>query len=86
MPAYEMNGERLTYGHGAPLRLYNEIQHGFKQVKWLAGIDSPRHSAMSVEGTADITPTTSSSVTVTPSRTVRVSRRKRRGRRRRLRP
>jgi DMSO/TMAO reductase YedYZ molybdopterin-dependent catalytic subunit len=39
MPAYEMNGERLTYGHGAPLRLYNEIQHGFKQVKWLAGID-----------------------------------------------
>lgn len=29
----------LSYGHGAPLRLRNEIQLGFKQVKWLAGID-----------------------------------------------
>jgi hypothetical protein len=32
-------GLPLAYGHGAPLRLRNEIQHGFKQVKWLAGID-----------------------------------------------
>lgn len=39
MLAYEMNGEPLTYGHGAPLRLRNEVQQGFKQVKWLAGID-----------------------------------------------
>jgi DMSO/TMAO reductase YedYZ molybdopterin-dependent catalytic subunit/thiosulfate reductase cytochrome b subunit len=39
MLAYDMNGQPLTYGHGAPLRLRNEIQHGFKQVKWLAGID-----------------------------------------------
>jgi methionine sulfoxide reductase catalytic subunit len=39
MLAYEMNGEPLSYGHGAPLRLRNEIQLGFKQVKWLAGID-----------------------------------------------
>ncbi len=39
MLAYDMNGEPLSYGHGAPLRLRNEIQHGFKQVKWLAGID-----------------------------------------------
>ena len=34
-----MNGEPRSYGHGAPLRLRNEIQHGFKQVKWLSGID-----------------------------------------------
>jgi thiosulfate reductase cytochrome b subunit len=39
MLAYDMNDEPLTYGHGAPLRLRNEIQLGFKQVKWLAGID-----------------------------------------------
>lgn len=37
--AYDMNGEPLSYGHGAPLRLRNEVQLGFKQVKWLAGID-----------------------------------------------
>jgi DMSO/TMAO reductase YedYZ molybdopterin-dependent catalytic subunit len=39
MLAYEMNGDPLSYGHGAPLRLRNEIQLGFKQVKWLAGIE-----------------------------------------------
>ena len=43
MLAYEMNGEPLSYGHGAPLRLRNEIQLGFKQVKWLAGIDFVAH-------------------------------------------
>ncbi len=35
MLAYDMNGEPLPYGHGAPLRLRNETQLGFKQVKWL---------------------------------------------------
>jgi len=39
MLAYDMNGERLSYGHGAPLRLRNEVQLGFKQVKWIAGIE-----------------------------------------------
>jgi thiosulfate reductase cytochrome b subunit len=39
MLAYDMNDEPLTYGHGAPLRLRNEIQLGFKQVKWLGGIE-----------------------------------------------
>jgi DMSO/TMAO reductase YedYZ molybdopterin-dependent catalytic subunit/thiosulfate reductase cytochrome b subunit len=39
MLAYDMNDEPLTYGHGAPLRLRNEVQLGFKQVKWLAGIE-----------------------------------------------
>ena len=39
MLAYDMNGEPLTYEHGAPLRLRNEVQLGFKQVKWIAGIE-----------------------------------------------
>ncbi|MGH3970589.1 MAG: molybdopterin-dependent oxidoreductase, partial [Mycobacterium sp.] len=39
MLAYDMNGEPLSYGHGAPLRLRNESQLGFKQVKWIKGID-----------------------------------------------
>jgi sulfoxide reductase catalytic subunit YedY len=39
MLAYDMNDHPLSYGHGAPLRLRNEGQLGFKQVKWLAGID-----------------------------------------------
>ena len=30
MLAYDMNGELLSYGHGAPLRLRNESEHGFK--------------------------------------------------------
>jgi len=36
--AYEMNGEPLHETHGAPLRLRNEIELGFKQVKWIEGI------------------------------------------------
>ena len=39
MLAYDMNGEPLSFGHGAPLRLRNEIQLGFKQVKWIKGIE-----------------------------------------------
>ncbi len=39
MLAYDMNDEPLPYGHGAPLRLRNEIQIGFKQVKWISGIE-----------------------------------------------
>jgi DMSO/TMAO reductase YedYZ molybdopterin-dependent catalytic subunit len=39
MLAYDMNGEPLSYGHGAPQRLRNEVQLGFKQVKWIAGIE-----------------------------------------------
>jgi hypothetical protein len=40
MLAYDMNGEPLSFGHGAPLRLRNETQLGFKQVK----CDRERHS------------------------------------------
>jgi methionine sulfoxide reductase catalytic subunit len=43
MLAYNMNGEPLTCGHGAPLRLRNELQHGFKQVKWLKGVEFLAH-------------------------------------------
>lgn len=37
--AYEMNGEVLNEAHGAPLRLRNELELGFKQVKWIEGIE-----------------------------------------------
>ncbi len=43
MLAYEMNGEPLTFGHGAPLRLRNEVQLGFKQVKWIKGVEFVEH-------------------------------------------
>ena len=39
MLAYDMNDGALPFGHGAPLRLRNEIQLGFKQVKWIKGIE-----------------------------------------------
>jgi methionine sulfoxide reductase catalytic subunit len=37
--AYEMNGEPLGESHGAPLRLRNEVELGFKQVKWIGAIE-----------------------------------------------
>jgi len=43
MLAYDMNDEPVTYGHGAPLRLRNELQHGFRHVKWLKGIEFIAH-------------------------------------------
>lgn len=39
MLAYEMNDEDLSFGHGAPLRLRNEVQLGFKMVKWIKGVE-----------------------------------------------
>ena len=39
MLAYDMKDLPLSFGHGAPLRLRNESQLGFKQVKWLEGIE-----------------------------------------------
>lgn len=39
MLAYDMNDKSLTFGHGAPLRLRNEIELGFKQVKWISAIE-----------------------------------------------
>lgn len=37
--AYEMNDEPLLESHGAPLRLRNENELGFKQVKWINAIE-----------------------------------------------
>jgi DMSO/TMAO reductase YedYZ molybdopterin-dependent catalytic subunit/Ni,Fe-hydrogenase I cytochrome b subunit len=37
--AYEMNGEPLNVGHGAPIRLRAETQLGYKMVKWLKSIE-----------------------------------------------
>lgn len=39
MLAFDMNDEPLSFGHGAPLRLRNENQLGFKQVKWIKGVE-----------------------------------------------
>jgi methionine sulfoxide reductase catalytic subunit len=39
MLAYDMNDQPLSFGHGAPLRLRNEIELGFKQVKWIKAIE-----------------------------------------------
>ncbi|MEO5725195.1 MAG: molybdopterin-dependent oxidoreductase [Ilumatobacteraceae bacterium] len=43
MLAYDMNNAPLQFGHGAPLRLRNEIQIGFKQVKWIQAIEFVAH-------------------------------------------
>ncbi|MCY0906356.1 molybdopterin-dependent oxidoreductase [Arthrobacter sp. H14-L1] len=43
MLAYEMNDQPLSFGHGAPLRLRNEVQLGFKLVKWIKGIEFVEH-------------------------------------------
>ncbi|MGH3266574.1 MAG: molybdopterin-dependent oxidoreductase, partial [Trebonia sp.] len=43
MLAYEFNGRPLTFGHGAPLRLRNEVQLGFKMVKWIKGVEFVEH-------------------------------------------
>ena len=37
--AYEMNGAPLNESHGAPLRLRNEVELGFKQVKWIEAVE-----------------------------------------------
>jgi DMSO/TMAO reductase YedYZ molybdopterin-dependent catalytic subunit len=37
--AYEMNGEPLNELHGAPLRLRNEVELGFKHVKWIEAVE-----------------------------------------------
>ena len=34
-----MNGKPLPPDHGAPPRLRNETQLGFKQVKWIKGLE-----------------------------------------------
>jgi DMSO/TMAO reductase YedYZ molybdopterin-dependent catalytic subunit len=43
MLAYEMNGKPLPREHGAPLRLIIPEMYGYKNVKWLAGINLVAH-------------------------------------------
>jgi DMSO/TMAO reductase YedYZ molybdopterin-dependent catalytic subunit len=43
MLASDMNDQPLPFGHGAPLRLRNEIELGFKEVKWIKGIEFVAH-------------------------------------------
>lgn len=37
--AYGLNGEPLNESHGAPLRLRDEVELGFKMVKWIEAIE-----------------------------------------------
>ena len=39
MLAYEMDGKPLSRAHGAPLRLIIPEMYGYKNVKWLSGIN-----------------------------------------------
>jgi DMSO/TMAO reductase YedYZ molybdopterin-dependent catalytic subunit len=39
MLAYEMDGKPLPREHGAPVRLIIPEMYGYKNVKWLAGIN-----------------------------------------------
>jgi DMSO/TMAO reductase YedYZ molybdopterin-dependent catalytic subunit len=42
--AYEMDGKPLPREHGAPMRLVIPDMYGYKNVKWLAGIDLVPHA------------------------------------------
>ncbi len=37
--AYDLNGEPLNVSHGAPVRLRDEVELGFKQVKWVEAVE-----------------------------------------------
>lgn len=66
MLAYDMNAEPVSYGHGAPLRLRNELQHGFRHVKWLKGIESVAHYSELSSRYGGTTKTTNSSGVTRP--------------------
>jgi DMSO/TMAO reductase YedYZ molybdopterin-dependent catalytic subunit len=69
--AYEMNGEPLKEPHGAPIRLRNELEVGFKQVKWVQSLSSSNPSQASVLDMADttkITNTTAGAIRFRPAR------------------
>jgi DMSO/TMAO reductase YedYZ molybdopterin-dependent catalytic subunit len=44
MLAYEMDGKPLPREHGAPVRLIIPEMYGYKNVKWLQGIDVVDHA------------------------------------------
>ena len=66
-----MNGKPLPFEHGAPLRLRNETQLGFKQVKWIKGAEFVADFSDSAAASAATTRTMSSSGTDNPSDTNR---------------
>ena len=66
--AYEMNGEPLPEVHGAPLRLRNEVELGFKQVKWIESIEFVESFAGIGKATAVTTKTTNISATACRSK------------------
>lgn len=68
MLAYDMNGKPLPFLFGAPLRLRNETELGFRQVKWSRAWNSSPTSPTSAAATADTTKTMSSSDTDNPSK------------------
>ena len=67
MLAYDMNGEQLSYGHGAPLGLRNEIELGSSRSNGSRGSSSSPTSPRSAAASAATTRTTSSSATASPS-------------------
>ncbi len=67
MLAYDMNDGPLSFGHGAPLRLRNETQLGFKQVKWVKESSLSSTTPRLGAATAATTKTTSSSATASQS-------------------
>jgi DMSO/TMAO reductase YedYZ molybdopterin-dependent catalytic subunit len=61
--AYEMNGEPLNETYGAPLRLRDENELGFKQVKWVAAIELVESFGHLARARAGTTRTRSSTAT-----------------------
>ncbi len=47
MLATHVEGERLTHGHGAPLRLVLPGRRGFQWVKWVESVEVRRHEDLS---------------------------------------
>ncbi len=45
MLAYEMDGKPLPREHGAPVRLVIPDMYGYKNVKWLNGINVVQYAA-----------------------------------------
>jgi len=56
--AWEMNGEPLPLLHGRPLRLRNERQVGFKQIKWIKAIELRDEYASLFQGQGGFRPDT----------------------------
>ena len=58
MLAYEMDGKPLPREHGAPLRLVIPEMYGYKNVKWLKGIDLVPQARATATGSSSATTAT----------------------------